>query len=479
VTARERLVVIGNGMAGARFVEDVLARVGDDRFEIVVFGEEPGGNYNRILLSSVLAGGHDADGILLNQLSWYREHGVTLHSGRRAGWIDRIAKTVHATGGLVERYDKLVIATGSAPFVPAIDGLVSESGVHKQGVFLFRTLEDCNQILRYAEDVRTAAVIGGGLLGLEAARGLLGRGLEVHVVHLMRHLMEVQLDAGAAFVLQRTLEGMGVQVHLEKRATAILGHERVQGIAFSDGTSLGCDMVVISAGISPNVEVARQAGLHVQRGIVVHDDLSCRGDPDVYAIGECAQHRGRVYGFVAPAWEQARLLADQIAGCDPTARYRGTKIATKLKVMGVELTVMGEKEPRDERDEVVTYQEPARGIYKKLIVRDDRVAGAILVGDGSTSATLLQAFDRESPVPSNRAELLFPMTEGATGPNAASLADSAQICNCNGVSKGTIVAAARDGCTSLKAVSEATRAGTGCGTCKPQVEALLELGAGG
>lgn len=475
MTSKQRLVIVGNGMAGGRLVEEVVARGGGDLYQIAVFGAEPYGNYNRILLSSVLSGKHDPSDIFINPPSWYEQNGVRLHIGVKAGWIDRLSKKVYAQGGLVEPYDKLVIATGSTPLVPSLDGLYSDAGTFKPGVFVFRTLDDCDAIIRHAANCHKVAVIGGGLLGLEAARGLLSRGLEVHVVHLMPSLMETQLDAAAGALLAQTLQRVGVNVHLQKMSTAVLGNEHVTGLAFKDGSVMDCDMVVIAAGIQPNVDLARQAGLTVQRGIVVHDDLSCRNDPDIYAIGECAQHRGRTYGLVAPLWEQVRVLADRLTGRDHQAVYKGSMVATKLKVMDVELAVMGEKEPRDERDEVVTYVEPSRGVYKKLIVRDDRLVGAILLGDGLTAPRVLQAFDRGEVVPESRAALLFPTLWAGNAINVADLPDTALVCNCHGVSKGRIVAAAKAGYHSLEAVCDATRAGTGCGSCKREVQNLLQL----
>ncbi|MGH9763192.1 MAG: NAD(P)/FAD-dependent oxidoreductase, partial [Blastocatellia bacterium] len=341
--------------------------------------------------------------IFINPLAWYHDNSIKLHAGVRVNRIDRESKRVYGVSrphqpygedGIVERYDKLVVATGSSALLPPIDGLRTETGAFRDGVFVFRTLEDCDQIVSYGRRVRKAAVIGGGLLGLEAARGLLNQGLEVHVVHLMGHLMEVQLDPHAGSILKGTLEKMGVHVHLEKSTTAILGDSSVTGLAFKDGSTLDCDMVVISAGIKPNVDVARQAGLAVERGIVVGDDMSCPVDPDVFAVGECAQHRGRVYGLVAPLWEQAQVLADRLTDRNPTAAYVGSKVSTKLKVMGVELAVIGEKEPACETDEVITYAEPSRGVYKKLIIGDGKLKGAILLGDGLSAPSLLQAFDR-------------------------------------------------------------------------------------
>ncbi len=477
--AKQRLVVIGNGMAGARLVEDVLARGGSELFEFVVFGDEPYGNYNRILLSNVLSGTHDPKDIFINPLSWYEENDIKLHAGVRVQKIDPAAKRVYGAGGVVEEYDKLVIATGSRPFIPPLDGLKTQTGAgFKDGVFVFRTLDDCDGIIKYAQGVERAAVIGGGLLGLEAARGLLNLGVETHVVHLMPHLMEVQLDAQAGRILRSTLEKLGIQIHLEKCTTSILGNGRVTGLEFKDGSTLDCNLVVISAGIIPNADLAKDAGLTVERGIVVGDDLSCVGEPNIYAVGECAQHRGQVYGLVAPLWDQTQVLADRLTGRNPKAMYRGSRISTKLKVMGVDLAVMGEKEPAHSEDEVVTYMEPGRGVYKKLVVRDGHLAGAILLGSGTAAPTLLQAFDRKTPLPENRAELLFERAHDTKPTSVKDLPDEAQVCNCNGVSKGQIIAALQAGCRSLKAVCDSTRAGTGCGSCKSAVQSILELAAG-
>ncbi|MGK3986867.1 nitrite reductase large subunit NirB [Sorangium sp. So ce136] len=476
---RKRLVVVGNGMAGARFVEEILARGGKDRFEIVMFGDEPYGNYNRILLSNVLAGTQDPEDIFINPLSWYEENDIRLHAGVRVTSIDRSSKVVRGASGVVEAYDKLVIATGSSAFVPRIDGVLREGGGYKEGAFVFRTLDDCSGIIERARRSRRAAVIGGGLLGLEAARGLLGLGLEVHVVHLMKHLMEVQLDAAGGAVLRRALEGMGLSIHLERSTREILGQERVEGLRFEDGSELACDLVVISAGIRPNVQLARDAGLTVERGIVVGDDLCSPDDPDVHALGECAQHRGRTYGLVAPLWEQAKVLADRLAERRPDATYAGSKVSTKLKVMGVDLLVIGEQSAADDAAEEVAYVEQARGIYRKLVIRGGTLAGAILLGEGATGGKLLQIFERGLEVPADRAELLFPgfpgAGGGAGGPSVADMPDEAQVCNCNGVSKGQIAAAARGGCRTLRQACLATRAGTGCGACKPEVQAVLEL----
>lgn len=477
---KKKLVVVGNGMAGARFVEEVLALGGQDQYDITVFGEEPYGNYNRILLSGVLSGTHDAKDIFINPISWYEQNDITLHAGVRVIGIDRKSKMAYGAGGLLVPYDKLVIATGSSPFIPMMDGLYSDDGALRNGIFPFRTLDDCNEMVEYSAHAGRATVIGGGLLGLEAARGLMNRGMEVDVVHLTSYIMDQQLDPSSGDMLKALLEDMGVRFHLEKLTTTVHGNGKVTGVSFRDGDSLDCEMLVISAGIRPNIDLARMSGLNIRHGILVNDDLSCRNDRDIYAVGECAEHRNKTYGLVAPLWDQARTLAERLTNDKSSATYTGSKVSTKLKVMGVELAVAGDKEPVNEDDEVVSYVEPNRGVYKKVIIRDGKVAGAILLGDGSTAPRLLQAFDRGETLPQNRAELLFPLSaDGVPVLDVEDMPDDAQVCNCNGVSKGKIVAAVDGGCRSLKAVCDATKAGTGCGSCIPQVQAVLELAADG
>ncbi len=482
MSSKRRLVVVGNGMSGARLVEELLARDGGAGHRITVFGDEPCGNYNRILLSSVLARSHDPKSIFINPLPWYAANGVTLRAGVRVESIDLRAKQIAAADGTVEPYDTLVIATGSKPLIPPIEGL-STSAVAargqmqdtlKRGIFVFRTLDDCNRILAFVNRVQRAAVIGGGLLGLEAARGLVNAGLDVHVVHLMPHLMETQLDGPGARVLQRQLEELGVQVHLEKTTTAVLGEDEVTGLSFKDGSTLACEMVVIAAGIRPNVDVAVAAGLRVRRGIVVGDDLTCEGVPELCAIGECAEHRGRVYGLVAPLWEQAQILADRLSGRNPRAVYTGSRPSTKLKVAGVDLAVMGDKDPVEEDDEVVTYAEPSRGVYKKLVVRNNRLAGAIVLGDGAIVPSLVRLFGESSIIPENRADLLFRAAVVAP-PSTETVADASLICNCNGVTKAQIIESVLKGARSVRGVSDATRACTGCGSCRPEVQAIVDL----
>jgi nitrite reductase (NADH) large subunit len=481
--SKQKLVVIGNGMAGARTVEEILQRGGSEQFEITMLGDEPYGNYNRILLSNVLNGSQNVSEIFMNPLAWYRENDITLKAGVRATGIDRGTKTVTGTDGETIGYDKLIIATGSRPFVPPMEGLHATSGphtaAHKAGVFVFRTIDDCNLISSYAGKCRKAAVIGGGLLGLEAAKGLQGFGLEVHIVHLGGHLMDNQVDSQGGAVLRDTVAKMGMQIHLNKSTTHILGDENVTGLRFKDGEEIACDMVVISAGIKPNAEIGRDCGLTVERAIVVDDQMRSVDDPDVYVVGECAQHRGKVYGLVAPLWDQGQVLADHITGRKVHASYQGSKLATKLKVMGVELASMGLTNPQEERDEVVSFSEPKKGRYKKLIIRDGILVGAQLIGDLDKAAFLMQAFDRAQPLPEERLSLLFDIGAPPIQATMMEMPDSTQICNCNGVSKGAIKKCVMGGKRSLKMVMDATRAGTGCGSCKKLVEEVVDWACDG
>ncbi len=476
---KRKLVVIGNGMAGARTVEEILARGGADMFDITMFGDEPTGNYNRILLSNVLNGSYQEDEIYLNPLSWYEENNITLLAGMRAsGLLPRI-RLVYGEDGNPEPYDKLIIATGSRPFIPTMEGTYMLDGSFKPGVFVFRTLDDCRQIAEYAKGKKSAAVIGGGLLGLEAARGLQNFGLEVNIVHLGGHLMPAQLDPAAGAILNSSMEKLGIKVLLKKNTTAILGPDRVMGLRFADDSTLECDMVVISAGIKANWEIAAGSGLTVERGIVVDDQMRCVDNRDIYAVGECAQHRGQMYGLVAPLWEQAKVLADHLTGENTRAAYHGSKVATKLKVMGVEVASMGISEPQYPEDEVIQFSDPKRGAYKKLIIRDGRLVGGILLGDISKAAYLMQSFDRNTPLPEERLGLLFDLGDPPKQVTFEEMSAGTQICNCNGVSKGALVACVNAGKRNPKAVMDATRAGMGCGSCKAMVTEIVEWACGG
>jgi NAD(P)H-dependent nitrite reductase large subunit len=479
MTIKRRLVVIGNGMACGRLLEEMMAGGGGDRFEITVFGDEPHGNYNRILLSGVLAGTHRSADVMLNSHAWYRTNGIRLRAGSRVDRIDIGHRTVCTAAGETAPYDVLVIATGSRPLLPPIDGLRQEDGQLARGVFVFRTLDDCDRIAATATQVQSAAVIGGGLLGLEAARGLLNHLSTVHIVHLTDYVMDAQLDRQGSQILRRQLEGMGLTVWLNKATTQVIPNGNgVAGLRFSDGTSLKCDMVVVAAGILPNIELARDAGLTIGRGIVVGDNLACVDADDVYAVGECAEHRGQVQGLVAPVWEQARVLADRLTGRSLDSRFEGFRPSTKLKVAGIDLAVMGLKEPGDE-DEVITYAEPSRGIYKKLIVRQDRLVGATLLGDGTVVPTLTQMFAESTALPENRSDAMFSIPDDLRLPAVQDIPDTARICDCNGVTKARIIEAVLSGARSVQSVCDVTRASTGCGTCRPEVERIVGLACQG
>ncbi|MFW0772825.1 nitrite reductase large subunit NirB [Paenarthrobacter nitroguajacolicus] len=478
---RRRLVVIGNGMAGARAVEEILARGGSDLFHITMFGDEPYGNYNRIMLSHVLSGEEGDADIFLNSLSWYQQNNITLHAGVRVDRIDKFSKHVFAADGRVEPYDDLIIATGSRSHLPPMEGVFAPSGAVRHGVFTFRTLDDTRKMIQFAnsEHHSRAVVIGGGLLGLEAAHGLQANGLAVSVVHSGGHLMNAQLGPDGGAILRRSVEALGIEVHTGSRTTAILGAERITGVSLRDQRELGCDMVVVTAGIRPNVDVAVVSGLAVERGIVVDDHLRVMDEENIFAVGECVQHRGEVYGLVAPLWEQAAVLADQVTGVDRSSVYLGSRTATKLKVAGVDVASMGLAGPERDTDEHIVFSEPGRGVFKSIVIRDNKMVGATLLGDSRKVAYLTQAFDQGLALPEERLSLMFDLGGPSAEESVAELADSAQVCNCNGVSKGALVAVVKGGCTSVSAAMDATRAGKGCGSCKLMVTQVVEWAAGG
>jgi len=476
---KQNLVVVGNGMAGARTVEEILARGGADQFNITIFGDEPYGNYNRILLSNVLNGSQEESEIYLNPLEWYVENDIKLHRGVMADSILRRSRIVLGCDGTSEPYDKLIISTGSRSYIPPIEGLTLPDGQYKPGIFVFRTIDDCRQIAEYARGRGPAAVIGGGLLGLEAASGLRNFDIPVDVIHRGPYLMGQQLDAQSGAIMKSSIERLGIGVKLNKNTIRVLGDDHVTGIEFKDGTTAEYGMIVISTGITPNSEIGARSGLTVERAIVVDDQMRSIDDQDVYVVGECAQHRGRLYGLVAPLWEQAKVLADHITGKNKQAAYHGSKVATKLKVAGVDMASLGIFEPEDERDEIVQFTEPKRGTYKKLIIRDGRLIGGILLGDISKAAYLMQAFDRGTPLPEERLSLLFDIGAPSAKVTFEELPMDAQVCNCNGVSKAGILTCVKNGKRSAKAVMEATRAGMGCGSCKSMVSEMVEWACGG
>ncbi|MDO8794902.1 MAG: nitrite reductase large subunit NirB [Vicinamibacterales bacterium] len=460
----KQLVVVGNGMAGIACVEEILKY--EPRFDITVFGDETHVNYNRIMLSSVLAGERAADEIVLNSLEWYQKHGITLRLGVRVVDVDAAARTVTGDDGSVTPYDTLLIATGSSAFIPPIEG------VTKDGVFAFRTLDDTRALLDRSGPSTKATVIGGGLLGLEAARGLQVQGCDVTVVHLADTLMERQLDPTGGTYLKDKIEALGVKVLLGRSTKAILGNGHVTGVAFADGTAHDADLVVVAAGIKPNVELGRKAGLTVNRGIVVNDHMET-SDPAIFAVGECVEHNGVCYGLVAPLFEQGKVLAATITGNKGPA-YTGTVLGTKLKIMGVDVFSAGEC--RDtEGTEPVRYEDPGLGVYKKVLVRDGRLAGVVLVGDTGDSHRYMDWLRENTELNGQRKHLLFPPPSTDTGHDVAEMSDATVICGCVGVTKGTIIAAIHErGVNTLSQLKECTRASTGCGSCTGLCQGLLK-----
>jgi nitrite reductase (NADH) large subunit len=460
----EKLIIVGNGMAGIGCLEQILRH--EHNFDITVFGDETYGNYNRIMLSSVLAGEKQPEEILLNDLDWYLQNNIDLRLGVRIIDVDSVAKTVTGDDGSVTRFDKLLLATGSQPLIPSIED------VKKDGVFVFRTLDDTRALLERARPGVKAVVIGGGLLGLEAARGLAVQGCDVTVVHLMETLMERQLDVTGGSYLANKMNEMGVTVLLGLSTSAVLGNGKVEGVQFKGGGSVPAEMLVIAAGIVPNVELGKRAGLEVKRGIVVTDYMET-SNPDIFAVGECAQHNGICYGLVAPLLEQGKVLAATITG-NKGPIYQGTVLASKLKIMGVDVFSAGEIRDKVDGSEVVRYEDASLGVYKKLTLKDGKLTGAILVGDTAESSRYLEMLRSGRDISPMRKQLLFLPPED-TGQQVAEMADSATICGCMGVSKGTILEAIREkGVCSLSEVKETTRASTGCGSCTELCRGLLK-----
>ena len=357
-------------------------------------------------------------------------------------------------------------------------GVRTDDGDLLPGVYGFRTIDEKRAMLAEAGSCTRAVVMGGGLLGLEAARALQGHGLQVDLVHAMPHLMNAQLDPEAGAILKKSVESLGITVHLDVLATEVVGTDRVEAVVLKDGRRIDTDLLVVAAGVRPHTDVAVRSGLEVERAIVVDDQLRT-DDPDVYAIGECAQHRGEVYGLVAPAWEHAKVLADVLTGTDPEAEYHGSRTATKLKVAGVDVAVMGINTPERDDDEFLVISEPRRGVHLSVVIRDDVLVGATLLGDTRKVAFLTQAFDRGAPLPEERIRLLVDLSDGAEEVGVAEMPADSQVCNCNGVSKGDICGAVSGGCGSVGEVMDATRAGKGCGSCKSLVEQIVEWAADG
>ena len=394
---KRKLVVVGNGMAGMRTVEELLKQA-PEQYDITVFGAESHPNYNRMLLSPLLAGETTVDAIILNRPEWYAEKGITLKTGDPVTDVDRLRKVVRSESGAEQAYDRLLLATGSTPFI------IPVPGSDLDGVIGFRDIEDVGAMLEAAGRYRDAVVIGGGLLGLEAANGLSKRGMKVRVVHLLDTLMERQLDKPAAALLQAELEGRGLEFVMEAQTAAILGEDRVTGVRFADGSEVSADLVVMAVGIRPSIALAQRAGIHCERGIVVDDGLMT-SDPDIFAVGECVQHRGECYGLVAPLFDQAKVCADQLAGSGD-ARYKGSVTSTKLKVTGIDLFSAGDF-LGGEGTEAIVLRDPGAGIYKKLVLKDERIVGAVLYGDTRDGAWYFQLMLDGSPITHMRDQMMF------------------------------------------------------------------------
>ncbi len=477
---KQKLVLIGNGMAGIRALEELFKHNatgikngnsgGSDLYDITVIGAEPHPNYNRIMLSPVLAGEQTINDIILNSLEWYEENNIELITGDAAKEISRVKKSVITESGKEFPYDRLLIATGSNPFIIPIPG------ADKEGVLGFRDIQDVDTMVQASKDYKKAVVIGGGLLGLEAANGLMKQGMDVTVVHLLDSLMERQLDKPASALLKASLEERGLTFLMEAQTAEITGGKRVSAVKFADGSEVEADLVVMAVGIRPNFELAQKAGIHCERGIVVNDTMQTF-DPVVYSVGECVQHRNECYGLVAPLFEQAKVAANHLAQVGST-RYIGSMTSTKLKVTGIDLFSAGEFN-EEEGDEVLQFQDVASGVYKKLVLKDNVIKGAVMFGDTMDGTWYFSLMRDAANIADFRKTILFGQHDlGDAGHGDETrvmlLSDDAEICGCNGVSKGDIVQAiSKNGLFTLDEVRAHTKASSSCGSCTGLVESIL------
>jgi len=472
-----KLVVIGNGMAGMRTVEELL-KIAPDIYDITVFGDEPYPNYNRIMLSPVLANEQTIDDIILNTREWYAEHHITLHTNARINKIDRKNRVVYAEDGTSAEYDRLLLATGSKPFMPPIPGN------NLEGVLGYRDIKDTNDMIAAAKKYKHAVVVGGGLLGLEAANGLSIQGMDVTVVHRNEWLLEKQLDKTAGIMLQKSLEAKGLKFYLSTNTETIVGDEngRVKAIRFKEGFELPADLLVLAVGIRPNFALAESAGIHCDKGVVVNDTMQTF-DPRVYAVGECVAHRGVSYGLVAPLFEMAKVCATHLANFG-IGLYKGSVTSTKLKVTGIDLFSAGNFTGDEETEEIVLH-DAVGGVYKKLIIKNDKIVGGVLYGDTTDGSWYFQMLRDGKPIHEIRDHLMFgPSSIGETGhqgqSQAAAMTNEMEVCGCNGVCKGTIVKAIQDqGLFTLDDVKKQTKAGSSCGSCVGLVEQILASTLGG
>jgi nitrite reductase (NADH) large subunit len=473
---KQKLVVVGNGMAGMRTVEELL-KIAPDMYDITVFGDEPYPNYNRIMLSPVLANEQTIDDIILNSREWYAEHHITLHTSARVNKIDRKARTVSAENGLTVEYDRLLLATGSKPFMLPIPG------ADLQGVLGYRDIKDTNDMIAAAKIHKHAVVIGGGLLGLEAANGLKVQGMDVTVVHKNEWLLERQLDKTAGKMLQKSLEARGLKFLLQKDTEQLIGKDdRVVAVRFKDGLEVPADLVVMAVGIRPNYALAESAGIYCNRGIVVSDTMQTY-DPRIYAVGECVNHRGIAYGLVAPLFEMAKVCATHLANFG-IGLYKGSVTSTKLKVTGIDLFSAGDFMGSDDAEEILLH-DAVGGVYKKLVIKDDTIIGAVLYGDTTDGAWYFQMLRDQKPIHEIRDHLMFGQDSlGNTGhqgqDKVSNMTDEMEVCGCNGVCKGTIVKAIQaQGLFTLDDVKKHTKAGSSCGSCTGLVEQILASTLGG
>ncbi|NRB36764.1 MAG: NAD(P)/FAD-dependent oxidoreductase, partial [Rhodobacteraceae bacterium] len=467
----KKLVVIGAGMASGRMLEHLLEA--DPNWDVTLFNAEPRGTYNRIMLSPVLAGDKTYDEIVTHDEDWYAENKVTCRFGERVAGIDRATKTVTAENGDVLPYDKLVLASGSNPF------MIPLPGADLEGVIAYRDLEDTERMMGLGNGQK-AVVIGGGLLGLEAAAGMAARGVDVTVVHLMGHLMERQLDSAAGYLLRKALVDKGIKVLCSANSKEILGQDgKVTALKLEDGTELACDLLVMAVGIRPNIGLGQEAGLACGRGIHV-DDQMITSDADVLAIGECVEHDGAVFGLVAPLYDQAKVAAAVLNGSE--AAFKQREVSTKLKVTGCDLFSAGDFAEAEGREDIV-FRDPARGVYRRLVIEDDKVIGAVMYGDTADSNWFFGLIQSGEDIATMRETLIFgPAFQGGDplDPMAAvvALPPDAEICGCNGVSKAQIVAAVEGGATELEAVRALTKASGSCGTCTGLVEQVMGVTLG-
>ena len=467
---RQKLVVIGNGMAGVRCVEEIL-KLAPDSFEITIFGTEKHPNYNRILLSKILQGEHTFEHIILHDRSWYQQQQITLYTNETVTHVDPDTRLLTTASGLQQTYDILIFATGSIPFIPPIHGS------DKKGVISFRTVEDSEHMKRYAQKYRQAAVIGGGLLGLEAARGLLHLGMEAHVIHNASYLMNRQLDPLSAQLLQQELEQQGMKFRLNQHTTRITGTTRAQGLRFASGDKLAADLIVFAVGIRPHIRLAEYAGLQVKRGIVVNDYMQTSIE-HIYAVGECAEHQGITYGLVAPLYEQGKVLAQHLCQHNPY-RYQGSIPYSQLKISGVSVFSVGDTTAPD-CEPIVQQYDGVRKTYKKVSAVAGKITGAILYGDTAEGITLLEMVKQGAPVESYLRQLESTATSGEqqlqspTDIATAKLEHTATVCACNAVTKATILQSIQThGLQTADEVQQHTKASGSCGGCRPIVESLV------